>query len=83
MALHQGHRTGASSLPSRALLGAPRPHLADASLHAAVSPALAEPTLSATPPRAREVPHLHMHQTTNNDRISIYITYELIYQNIT
>jgi hypothetical protein len=75
MAPHQGHRTGASSLPSRALLVAPRPHPADVSLHAAVSPALAEPTLSASPPRAHEVPHLHMQKTTTTDSISIYITY--------
>jgi hypothetical protein len=65
MALHRDHQTGASSLPSRALLVTPRPHLDDVSLHVAVSPALTEPTLSATPPRAREVPHLHMHKTTN------------------
>jgi hypothetical protein len=59
MAQHQGHQTGASSLPSLAQLVAPRPHHADVSLPAAVSPVLA-----ATPPRAREVPHLHM-QTNN------------------
>jgi hypothetical protein len=75
MALHRDRRTGASSLPSRALLVAPWPHPADASRHAAVSPALVEPALSATPPCAREVPHLHMQQTTTADRISIYITY--------
>jgi hypothetical protein len=66
MAPHQGHRTGASSLPSRALLVTPRPHPTDVSLHVAISPALDEPALSASPPRAREVPHLHMHKTTTN-----------------
>jgi hypothetical protein len=75
MAPHQGRRTGASLLPSRALLVTPRPHPADTSLHAEVSPALAELVLSTTPPRAHEVPHLHMQQTTTTDRISIYITY--------
>jgi hypothetical protein len=40
-----------------------------------VSPALDEPALSASPPRAHEVPHLHMHKTTTTDNISIYITY--------
>jgi hypothetical protein len=61
MALHRDHQTDASSLPSRDLLVILQPHPADASLHVEVSPALAESTLSATPPRAREVPHLHMH----------------------
>jgi hypothetical protein len=65
MALHQDCRTGASSLPSQALLVTPWPHLADASLHVTVSPSLVEPALSVAPPRAREVPRLHMHKTPN------------------
>jgi hypothetical protein len=64
MAQHQGHQTDVSSLPSLAQLVAPRRPHADVSLPAAVSPAPDEPTLSATPPRAREVPHLHI-QTNN------------------
>jgi hypothetical protein len=65
MAPHQGHQNGASSLPSRALLVAPRPHPTDVSLHVVVSPALAKPTLFVSPPRTRKVPHLHMHKTKN------------------
>jgi hypothetical protein len=68
MAPHQGHRTDASSLPSRALP-------TDVSLHAAVSSALDETTLSASPPRIPEVPHLHMHKITTTDSINIYIIY--------
>jgi hypothetical protein len=75
MAPHQGHQTGASSLPSRALLVAPRPHPTDVSLHAVVSLALTEPVLSASPPRVREVPHLHMHKTTNKQLVSTSISY--------
>jgi hypothetical protein len=66
MAPHQGHQIGASSPVSRALLVPPQPHPVAASLHVEVSPALAEPTLYTTPPHAREVPNLHMHQTNNN-----------------
>jgi hypothetical protein len=59
MAQHQGHQTDASLLPSQAQLVAPRhPHV-DISL-----PAVVSPTLSATPPHAREVPHLHMRTNT-------------------
>ena len=65
MALHQDRRTGTSSLPSRALLVAPRPHPTDASLHVTVSLALTKPALSAAPPCAHEVSHLHMHKTPN------------------
>jgi hypothetical protein len=54
MAPHQGHRTDASSLPSRALLVTPWHHPADVSLHATVSPALDEPTCSL---------HLHLAPT--------------------
>jgi hypothetical protein len=56
-----------------------------ASLHVEVSPALAEPTLYTTPPRAREVPNLHMHKASNNRSYqSLYHhTYELVYQNLT
>jgi hypothetical protein len=75
MAPHQGHQTDASSLPSLAQLVTPRHPPADVSLHAVVSPALDEPTLSASPPRAREVPHLHMQKTTTTDSINIYIIY--------
>ena len=65
MAPHQGHQIGASSSISRALQVTLQPHPIAASLHVEVSPALAEPTLYTTPPRAREVPNLHMHKTTN------------------
>jgi hypothetical protein len=75
MTPHQVHRTGASLLPSQALLVTPQHHPADVSLHATISPALNEMTLSASPPRAREVPHLHMQKTTTTDSIIIYITY--------
>jgi hypothetical protein len=64
MAQHQGPQTDVSSLPSLAQLVTPwHPH-ADISLPATVSPAPDEPTLSATPPCAREVPHIHI-QTPN------------------
>jgi hypothetical protein len=66
---HQGHRTDISSLPSRAPLVALRHPPAD------VSPTLAKPTLSASPPRAHEVPHLHMQKTTTKDSINIYLIY--------
>jgi hypothetical protein len=60
MAQHPGHQTGISSLPSLAQLVTPwHPH-ANVSLPAAVSSAPNEPALSATPPRACEVPHLHI-----------------------
>jgi hypothetical protein len=75
MAPHQGHQTNASSLPSRAQQVTPRHPPTNVSLPAVVSPALDEPVLSASPPRAREVPHLHMHKTTTTDSISIYIIY--------
>jgi hypothetical protein len=64
--LHQDRRIDVSSLPSRARQVTQRPHPIAASLHVEVSPALAEPTLYTTPPRAREVPNLHMHKATNN-----------------
>jgi hypothetical protein len=41
MAPHQGHQNGASALVSRALLVPQQPRPSAASLHAAVSPALA------------------------------------------
>jgi hypothetical protein len=41
MAPHQGHQNGASALVSRALVVPQQPHPSAASLHAAVSPALA------------------------------------------
>jgi hypothetical protein len=66
MAPHQGHQSGASTPVSRALLVPQQPHPSDASLHAAVSPALAALALGTHPPHAREVPNLHMHQTSNN-----------------
>jgi hypothetical protein len=64
MALHQGHQTGASSLPSLAQLVTPRHPPSDVSLPTEISPAPDEPTLYATLPRAREVPHMHI-QTNN------------------
>jgi hypothetical protein len=73
MAPHQGHRTGASSLPSLAQLVTSRHPPTDVSLHAVVSPTLDEMTLSASPPHAREAPHLHMKKTTTTDSINIYI----------
>jgi hypothetical protein len=65
MAQHQGHQTSVSSLLSPDQLVSPRRPHADISLQpeallAAVSPAPNEPVLSATPPRTREVPHLHI-----------------------
>jgi hypothetical protein len=66
MAPHQGHQIGASSPVSQALQVTPQPHPVTASLHVEVSPALAELTLYTTPPRAREVPNLHMHKTSNS-----------------
>jgi hypothetical protein len=62
MAPHRGHQTGASSLTSRAQQVSSRHPPADVSLPTVISPALNEPVLSASPPRAREVPHLHMHR---------------------
>ena len=81
--LHQDRRTNASSLPSRALQVAQRPHLVATSLRVEVSPALTEPTLYTTPPRAREVSNLHMHKTSNNRSYqSLYHhKYKLVYQN--
>jgi hypothetical protein len=64
MAPHQGHQSGASAPVSRPLLVAQQPRPVDASLHAEVSP-LAALAVYTAPPRAREVPNLHMHQTTN------------------
>jgi len=65
MAPHQGHQSGASASVSRHLLVAQQPLPMDASLHAEVSP-LAALAVYTAPPRAREVPNLHMHQTSNN-----------------
>jgi hypothetical protein len=73
MAPHQGHQNDASAPVSRALLVAHQPHPADASLHAAVSPALTALALYTTLPCAREVPNLHMHQKATADHISIHI----------
>jgi hypothetical protein len=69
MAQHQGHQTGVSSLLSLDHLVTPQCSHTNISLQhvalpAAVSPSPDEPTLSATPPRTREVPHLHI-QTSN------------------
>jgi hypothetical protein len=64
MAPHQGHQIGASSLVSLHRQVAPQPRPVDASLPAEVSP-LAALAVYITLPRAREVPNLHMHQTTN------------------
>jgi hypothetical protein len=64
MAPHQGHQNGASAPVSRPLLVAQQPRPVDASLHAEVSP-LAALAVYTAPPRAREVPNLHMHQKTN------------------
>jgi hypothetical protein len=64
MAPHQGHQSDASVSVSQPLLVAQQPRLVDASLHAEVSPLTALAVYTA-PPRAREVPNLHMHQTTN------------------
>jgi hypothetical protein len=75
MAPHQGHRTGTASLPSRALLVDPQHPPTATSLPAVIPPALAELVLAASPPHAREVPHLHMQKTTTTDSINIYITY--------
>jgi hypothetical protein len=75
MAPHQGHHTGASLLPTPAQLVTPQHPPTGASLPMVLSPALDEPTLSASLPRAREVPHLHMKKTTTTDSISIYIIY--------
>jgi hypothetical protein len=65
MAPHQGHQIGASSPVSQHLQVAPPPHPVRVSLHVAVSP-LAAPAVCTTPPHAREVPNLHIHQTSNN-----------------
>jgi hypothetical protein len=60
MAQYQGYQIGISLLPSLAQLVTPwHPHT-DVSLPTVVSPTPEEPTLSATPPRAREVSHLHI-----------------------
>ena len=66
MAPHQGHPSGASAPVSRPLLVPQQPHPSDAALYAAVSPALAALAPGTHPPHAREVPHLHKHQTSNN-----------------
>jgi hypothetical protein len=65
MAQHQGHQTGVSLLLSQDQLVSPQCPHADVSLRptalpATVSLASDETTLSATPPHAREVPHLHI-----------------------
>jgi hypothetical protein len=65
MASHQGHQSGASALVSRALLVSQQPRPVDASLHVEVSP-LTALVVYITPPHVREVPNLHMHQTSNN-----------------
>jgi hypothetical protein len=69
MAQHQGHQISISSLLSLDQLIATWHPQADVSLQhtalpGAVSLAPDEPALSTTPPRAREVPHLHI-QTSN------------------
>jgi hypothetical protein len=74
MAPHQGHRTDASSLPSLAQLVTPWNPPVDVSLPTVVSLALDETTLSTSPPRTHEVPHLHIQQK-QTDSISIYIIY--------
>jgi hypothetical protein len=75
MALHQGHCTGASLLPAPAQLVAPQHRPIDASLPMVISLALPESVLSASLPRTREVPHLHMQKMTTTDSINIYIIY--------
>jgi hypothetical protein len=82
MAPHQGHQIGASSPVSQYLQVTPQPHPVRASLHVEVSP-LAAPTVYITPPHAREVPNLHMHQTSKQQMISVSIhqTCALVYQN--
>jgi hypothetical protein len=82
MAPHQGHQNGASSPVSRALLVPPQPHLAVASRHVEVTP-LAAPAVYITPPHAREVPNMHMHQKNKQQMISVSIhqTCTLVYQN--
>jgi hypothetical protein len=47
-----------------------------------VSPAPDEPTLSATPPRAREVPHLHMQNKQQIVSTFISYTYGMLSQKI-
>jgi hypothetical protein len=64
MAPHQGHQSGASVPVSRPLLVAQQPRPMDTSIHMEVSP-LAALAVYTAPPRAREVPNLHMHQKTN------------------
>jgi hypothetical protein len=69
MARHLGHKTNISSFLSQDQLVSPQcPHadvsLLPTTLPAVVSLAPGEPTPSATPPCAREVPHLHI-QTSN------------------
>jgi hypothetical protein len=82
MAPHQGHPSGASAPVSQLLLVPQQPHPSDASHPAAVSPALAALVPGPRPPPAREVPHLHKHQTSNKQRYQcLYIkTYALEYQ---
>ena len=63
MAPHQGHQSGASAPVSRPLLDTQQPRPVDASLHVEVSPLAALAAYTA-PPRAREAPNLHIHQTT-------------------
>jgi hypothetical protein len=75
MAPHQGHRTGASSLPALAQLVTPQHPPVGASLLAVISLALEESVLFASLSRAREVPHLHMQKTTTKYSINIYIIY--------
>jgi hypothetical protein len=75
MAPHQGHQIGAFSPPSHRIYKSPRSLISsDVSLHVAVSPSLAAPDgLCTTPPHAREVPNLHMHQTSKQTNgINVY-----------
>jgi hypothetical protein len=82
MAPHQGHPSGASAPVSQALLVLQQPHPSDAALHAALSPALAALAPGTHPPHAHEEPHLHKHQTSNKQMLSVSIhqTYALVHQ---
>ena len=82
MAPHQGHQNGASALVSRALLVPQQPHPSAASLHAAVSPTLAALAPGTHPPHAHKEPHLHKHQTSNKQMLSVSIhqPYALVHQ---
>jgi hypothetical protein len=73
MAPHQGHHTGASSLPALAHLVTPQHPPTSASLPVVISLTLDETTLSASLRRTREVPHLHIHKTTTKQIVSASI----------